>query len=131
MRPSRRSAGPRHRARRSEAEFPRMLKPRSACAATASVQPDARAAPTARAMGSWGARAALRGYAIQDAANLRLELIGSRAIDVELGADRIADRPGRRAVRRVLRQQERTARPTQRLDALEMVRTHGENEIGR
>ena len=73
---------------------------RSGSAARANARPDARAGRAGRAARrSRCVRAALRGEAVEHAPDLALELVGRRAIDLELAADRIADRrdPPRRA----------------------------------
>src|SRR6185312_13192404 len=64
-------------------------------------------------------------------ANLFLQLVGGRAVDIQLGADGIADRTSRRTVRCIVGEQKRLSRPAQRLDTLEVMWTHRQNQIRR
>src|SRR4051812_24368564 len=97
--------------------------------ATTSGPPDARAEPAARADRSRRPAPALGGQAIERAPNLVLQLIGRRAIHIELGADRIADRTLRRSVRRIVAQQKCLSLTAECFDAFEVMGIHRENEI--
>src|SRR2546430_4695570 len=97
--------------------------------ARANARRDARAGPAARAMRSRVSAPPFCGDAVHDLPDLVLQLVLCCAIDIELGADRIADRAVRRAMRREITDEERLSLAAQCLDPLEMMRAHGENDV--
>src|SRR5262249_54465186 len=96
--------------------------------ATANAGPGGRVGPAGLAVRS-SPGAALRCDSIDDAPDFFLELVSRRPIDIELGADGVADRPLGLAMRRVVTQQVRLPLSAERFDPLEVMRTHRQNQV--
>src|SRR3954468_3810440 len=104
--------------------------PHSESAATASDSPGARAGRAAQAVRSRLTRAAIGGDSVEHALNLFFQLVRRRAVHIQLRANRIADSSMRCAARREIGDQERFSFAAERFDALEVVWTHCENQVG-
>src|SRR2546423_1222771 len=102
---------------RAESLPPRALH--SETAATANASRGARAEPAAQANGSRLSGLAIGGDPVQEATNFVLELVCGGAINLEIGADRIADRTMGRPARREIADQKRLSLSAECLDPLE------------
>src|SRR5207253_9037448 len=101
-----------------------------AFSATTNGRADVRAEPAARAMASRCFGRAVGRNAIEHPSHFLLELIRRRPIEIQLPTNRIVHRPHSLSAGREVRKEVRFARSAQSLDALEMMRSHREHEVG-